>query len=58
MKQQLTQTWQHLPLEMQTSKMSAKEVQKSLKQSKHSEYTAEDLMGLSWVLFEEKEDYS
>ena len=50
MKQQTAQTWQHSPQKIQGIKSPVKEVKNSLKQSS---FTSEDLLGLSWTLFEE-----
>ncbi len=55
MKQQLQQKWKHSPSKTQVSKTPVKEVQMSLDESSDSQLTATDLLGLSWVLFEEDE---
>jgi len=44
---------QHLPLEIQVSSYPVKTVSKASQQDT-SKYTAEDLLGLSWLLFEEE----
>ena len=50
MNQITIQTQQHLLAKSQVSKEPAKEVLNLLQTN---QYTAEDLMGLSWVFFEE-----
>ena len=50
MKQQTTQIEQHLPAKIQVAKTPVKKVERSLNES---QYTAQDLLGLSWTLFEE-----
>jgi len=54
MKQQTTHNWQHSPSKTQVASNPVKAVSKSLQQTKPSTLTAKDLMGLSWVLFEER----
>jgi len=54
MKQQITHNWQHSPSKTQVASNPVKAVSKSLQQTKLSIFSMEDLMGLSWVLFEEK----
>ena len=51
MKQITIQKQQHSLAKKQMSRESAKEVSNLLQKK---QYTADDLMGLSWVLFEEK----
>ena len=53
MKQQIIQIGQHLPAKMQVAETPVKKVEMSLNVSYESQYTAQDLLGLSWVLFEE-----
>ena len=55
MKQQIMHNWQHSPSETQVASHPVKAVSKSLQQTKSIKFSVEDLMGLSWVLFEEKE---
>lgn len=53
MKQQTTQIEQHLPAKIQVAETPVKKVEMSLNKSSESQYTAQDLLGLSWTLFEE-----
>ncbi|MCV0431127.1 hypothetical protein [Nitrosopumilus sp.] len=46
--------WQHSPSEIQVASNPVKAVQKHLQQTKQVTFSVEDLMGLSWVLFEER----
>ena len=46
--------WQHSPSEIQVASNPVKAVSKSLHDTKPSVFSVEDLMGLSWVLFEER----
>ena len=46
--------WQHSPSEIQVASTPVKAVSKPLQQTKQFEFSIEDLMGLSWVLFEER----
>ena len=48
-----TRNGQHLPSKNQVAKEPVKTVSKSLQKS--SQLTVEDLLGLSWILFEESE---
>jgi len=54
MKQQTTHNWQHSPSKTQVASNPVKAVSKSLHKAKISALASDDLMGLSWVLFEEK----
>jgi len=54
MKQQIAHNWQHSPSEIQVARTPVKAVSKSLQQTKSSVFSIEDLMGLSWILFEER----
>jgi len=54
MKQQIIHNWQHSPSEIQVARTPVKAVSKSLQQTKPSVFSVEDLMGLSWILFEER----
>jgi hypothetical protein len=51
MKQIIIQNQQHL---LKTNQEGRVPVKKSVKTLSNRKYTAEDLMGLSWVLFEER----
>jgi hypothetical protein len=53
MKQKTTHNWQNLPSEIQNTSES-KTVSKSLEHPNSSVLSKEDLMGLSWILFEER----
>jgi len=55
MKQQIIHNWQHSPSEIQVARTSVIAVSKSLQQTKTQTFTNEDLMGLSWILFEERD---
>ena len=46
--------WQHSPSETQVASNPVKAVSKPLQQTKPPTFSFEDLMGLSWVLFEER----
>ena len=46
--------WQHSPSEIQVARTPVKAVSKPLQQTKSQAFTNEDLMGLSWILFEER----
>lgn len=54
MNQKITHNWQHSPSETQVASNPVKAVSKSLQQTKSLVFTNEDLMGLSWILFEER----
>jgi len=54
MKQQIIHNWQHSPSEIQVASNPVKAVSKPLQQTKPSTFSIEDLMGLSWILFEER----
>ena len=49
----LTRNGQHLPSKNQVAEEPVKTVSKSLHQS--SQLTVDDLLGLSWILFEESD---
>jgi len=53
MKQQIIHNWQHSPSKTQVARAPVKAVSKSLRQSQT--ITNEDLMGLSWIMFEESD---
>ncbi len=55
MKQQIMHNWQHSPSKTQVASNPVKAVSKPLQQTKPITFSVEDLMGPSWVLFEEKE---
>jgi len=55
MKQKIMQNWQHSPSKTQVAIKPVKAVSKSLRQTKSPILTNEDLMGISWILFEEKD---
>ena len=55
MKQQIIHNWQHSPSKTQVASNPVKAVSKSLQQTKSSVLTNEDLIGLSWILFEERQ---
>jgi len=55
MKQQTIHNWQHSPSKTQVASIPEKAVPKSLLQPKTSTFSSEDLMGLSWTLFEERD---
>jgi hypothetical protein len=50
----ISHNWQHSPSEIQVARTPVKAVSKSLQQTKPSVFSVEDLMGLSWILFEER----
>ncbi|BDQ30553.1 MULTISPECIES: hypothetical protein [Nitrosopumilus] len=54
MKQQITHNWQHSPTEIQVASSPVKAVSKSLHHAKTPTFSTEDLMGLTWTLFEER----
>ena len=54
MKQQIIHKWQHSPSETQVASNPVKAVSKSLQHTEPITFSVEDLMGLSWVLFEER----
>ncbi|WP_179372172.1 hypothetical protein [Nitrosopumilus ureiphilus] len=54
MKQQTIHNWQHSPSKTQVASNPVKAVSKSLHKAKIPTFSTEDLMGLSWVLFEER----
>jgi hypothetical protein len=54
MKQQTVHNWQHSPSKTQVASIPVKAVSKSLHQPKTPTFSSEDLMGLSWALFEER----
>lgn len=54
MNQKIIHNWQHSPSETQVASNPVKAVSKSLQQAKSLVFTNEDLMGLSWILFEER----
>jgi len=53
MKQQIIHNWQHSPSKTQVARTPVKAVSKPLRQSQT--ITNEDLMGLSWIMFEERD---
>jgi hypothetical protein len=53
MKQQIIHNWQHSPSKTQVARTPVKAVSKLLQQSRT--ITNEDLMGLSWIMFEERD---
>jgi len=53
MKQQIIHNWQHSPSKTQVARTPVKAVSKHLQQSQT--ITKEDLMGLSWIMFEESD---
>jgi len=53
MKQQIIHNWQHSPSKTQVARIPVKAVSKPLQQSRT--ITKEDLMGLSWIMFEESD---
>ena len=53
MKQHTVQNWQHSPSKTQVARNPEKAVPKILQQTTSS-FTKKDLMGLSWILFEER----
>ena len=55
MKQQTVQSWQHSPPKTQVTSNPEKAVSKALKQTESLSFTNKDLMGLSWILFEERD---
>jgi hypothetical protein len=55
MNQQIMHNWQHSPSETQVTSNPVKAVSKSLQQTKQDVFSIEDLMGLSWILFEESD---
>jgi hypothetical protein len=55
MKQQIMHNWQHSPSKTQVASNPVKAVSKPLQQTKQDVFFIEDLMGLSWILFEEKD---
>ena len=57
MKQQMSEIVQHSPTKIQVENKPVKEVSKFSQQqlSAPTRVTAEDIMGLSWTLFEDEE---
>jgi hypothetical protein len=53
MKPQIMHNWQHSPSKIQVASNPVKAVSKPLQQTKQDVFSIEDLMGLSWILFEE-----
>jgi hypothetical protein len=52
MKQKIIQKWQQLPSE---NRIEKKQIKQSEIQTKSPILTTKDLMGLSWILFEERQ---